>query len=87
MKIMEIVGKAKQYPNSLEGIKKLIQDCGGKDFLNSALTFAEKPNVKKVLKQFGADEQISSLKRELSNVTGTPVTKQSNSLKDRLKNL
>lgn len=84
---MEIVGKAKQYPSNIEGIKKLIQDCGGKDFLNSALQFAEKPNVKKVLQQFGANEQISSLKRELSGTEGTPLVTKSNSLKDRLKNL
>ena len=84
---MEVLGKAKQYPNSIEGIKKLIQDCGGKDFLNSALQFAEKPNVKKVLKQFGADEQISSLKREFDSVEGTPLVTKGNSLKDRLKNL
>lgn len=84
---MEVVGKAKQYPNNIEGIKKLIQDCGGKDFLNSALNFADKPNVKKVLKQFGADEQISSIKRELLNAEGNPVVSKSNSLKDRLKNL
>lgn len=84
---MEVLGKAKQYPNNIEGIKKLIQDCGGKDFLNSALQFAEKPNVKKVLKQFGADEQISSLKRELDSVEGTPLVAKGNSLKDRLKNL
>lgn len=84
---MEVLGKAKKYPNNIEGVKQLIQECGGKDFINSALNFADKPGVKSVLKQFGADEQISSLKRELGKAEGNPAASPSNPLKDRLKNL
>ncbi|MGL5191318.1 MAG: hypothetical protein ACRC7S_16885 [Cetobacterium sp.] len=87
MKIMEVLEKAKQYPNDIDGVKKLLNECGGKNFLNAALNFADKPKVKEVLKQFGADEQISSLKRELGGTTGNSTTTPSNSLKDRLKNL
>ncbi len=86
MKIMEVLGKVKQYPNDIEGVKRLVNECGGKDFLNAALNFADKPKVKEVLKQFGADEKISSLKRELGQATGNS-TAPSNHLKDRLKNL
>lgn len=84
---MQILAEAKEYPNSIEGVKSIVNKYGGKEFLNAALNFAEKPKVKEVLKQFGADEQISSLKRELGGTTGNSTTTPSNSLKDRLKNL
>lgn len=83
---MEVLGKAKQYPHNIEGVKKLINECGGKEFLSAALNFAEKPNVKSTLAKFGASEQISSLKRELEKGS-SPSSASNNSLKDRLKNL
>lgn len=64
----------------------MINQCGGKEFLNAALNFADKPNVKNILKQFGADEQVSSLRRELGDKE-VKTDSLNSSLKDRLKKL
>lgn len=72
------------YSSDMSGLRKVINDNGGTDFLNKAIQFSNNPLVKVALRKVGVtDELIESVKKDL----GIAPAQNSDNFLDRFKNL
>lgn len=87
-KIQQALSMANNYSNDINGLKKVINDNGGKAFLDKALNFADNPLAKIALNKLGiTSEVIDGLKKDLGvNGVSTPYS-NSNDILARLKHL
>lgn len=86
-KLNQAMSMANKYPSDINGLKSVINDNGGIDFLNRALKFASNPMVQAGLKRFGVTpELINGIKKDLG-ITDTASYTDGNDIMERLKKL
>ena len=81
--------KMKQYPQTKEGLQKLISEYGGESFINSAVNFASNaPRVKAMFNRFGIDPQTlkNTVMQNIGSQAGMSIQSENpaNSFQDRL---
>ena len=85
-KIQQALSMSNRYSNDINGLRQVIQDNGGKNFLDKALKFANNPLAKAGLNKIGlTSELIESIKKDLG--VNTTINTNSNDIMERLKKL
>lgn len=86
-KINQALSMSSRYSNDINGLRQVINDNGGKDFLDKALKFANQPLVQAGLKKFGVTpELIDGIKKDLG-ITETASSTNGDDIMERLKRL
>lgn len=86
-KIQQALSMSNKYSNDINGLRQVINDNGGKNFLDKALQFANNPLARVGLNKLGVTpEVIESIKKDLG-IAETSNTSYGNDLLDRLKRL
>ena len=81
--------KMKQYPQTKEGLQKLISEYGGERFIDSAVNFASNaPRVKAMFNRFGINPQTlkNTVMQNIGNPPSVPIqaANPASSFQDRL---
>lgn len=87
-KINQALSLSNKYSNDINGLRRVINDNGGKEFLDKALEFANKPLVQAGLKKFGVTpELINGIKKDLGIAETDSLSNGNNDIMERLKRL
>lgn len=86
-KIQQALQMSNRYSNDINGLRQVINENGGKSFLDKALKFANNPLARVGLNKIGVTpELIESIKKDLG-ITETANTSYGNDIMERLKKL
>lgn len=86
-KIQQALQISKNYSKDVNGLRKVINDNGGRNFLDKALNFANNPLVRVGLGKIGVTpEVIEGIKKDLG-IAETTNANYGSDIMERLKNL
>lgn len=86
-KLSQALKMSDKYSKDINGLKQVINDNGGNDFLNKALNFANSPLARIALSKIGiTPEVLEGLKKDLG-VNSNNSTSQNYDIMERLKRL
>lgn len=88
-KIQQALQMSNKYPKDIQGLRQVINDNGGSNFLDKALNFYNKPLVKIALSKAGiTPEIIEGLKKDLGvGTNGATSSNNNDDIMSRLKHL
>lgn len=87
-KINKVMELSNNYPKDINGIRKLINENGGRSFLDKALKTAQNPLVKPILKKLGVTEElINGITSELNTTCNNNNANGTDDIFERLKKL